>query len=283
MASSTHGGQRDDHPFRRRDTSGATIARTRRAALLIDRLAEIVCAAPRGALASGATAAALHGFDGFELTEPFHIAVPRQAFTHRLGVVIHSFRSFERIDGSTVDGIPTLSATRTLIDIAPTVDRQRLDIALSSALRDGLTSERFLSERIAAISRKGFVGPRVMLDVLNDPSPSRGGHSALERMFLDECALRRLDRPLTQQVLTRAAGRLVRVDCRFPNSSVVVELLGHRYHRTSMQLQRDSERINALLLAGLHPLQFTWLDLTQRCEAMFESITTALSRFPAAA
>jgi hypothetical protein len=51
---------------------------------------------------------------------------------------------------------------------------------------------------------------------------------------------------VTQQVLSRAGDHLVRVDCYFPGTNVVVELLGYRYHRTVARMSRDAARLNAL-------------------------------------
>jgi hypothetical protein len=53
----------------------------------------------------------------------------------------------------------------------------------------------------------------------------------------------------------------VRVDCHYPDTKVVVELLGYRFHRSSSQLRRDVERVNALLLNGYEPYQFTYGQL----------------------
>ena len=50
----------------------------------------------------------------------------------------------------------------------------------------------------------------------------------------------------------------MRVDCRFPGTNIVVELLGYRFHRTKAQLARDTERLNALILRGFAPFQFTY-------------------------
>lgn len=72
---------------------------------------------------------------------------------------------------------------------------------------------------------------------------------------------RRTASTITQQVLTRAGDKMVRVDCRYPGTNVVVELLGYRFHRSAAQIRRDVERANALLLAGLAPYQFTYEQL----------------------
>ena len=54
----------------------------------------------------------------------------------------------------------------------------------------------------------------------------------------------------------------MRVDCRFAGTPVVVELLGYRWHRTKDQMARDVERLNALVLDGFRPMQFTYDQVT---------------------
>ena len=102
-----------------------------------------------------------------------------------------------------------------------------------------------------ALRTKGRHGIPSLLDVLAGHEVTRGGHSWLEREYLRLLAAAGLPRPITQAVLARAGDRFVRVDCRFPGSAVVVELLGYRFHRTPLQMARDAERLNALVLAGL--------------------------------
>ena len=86
-----------------------------------------------------------------------------------------------------------------------------------------------------------------------------------------------LPAPLTQQVLSRTKDRLVRVDCYYAGTRVVVELLGYRWHRTTAQLRRDVERLNALVLDGFVPLQFTTAQLIEEPRTIFATIRAALS------
>ena len=86
-----------------------------------------------------------------------------------------------------------------------------------------------------------------------------------------------LPRPLTQQVLTRAGDRLVRVDCRFPGSPVIVELLGYRWHRTKAQMSRDAERQNALILDGFLPIQFTYDQVTLDPNGTIDTVRRTLA------
>jgi hypothetical protein len=113
--------------------------------------------------------------------------------------------------------------------------------------------------------------------VLEGNEITRGGHSWLERRFLvllDEAGL---PRPLTQAIVGQRKLRLIRVDCRFPGTNVVVELLGYRFHRTVMEMQNDTERMNRMILDGLHPLQCTYVDVASASPVMLASIREALS------
>jgi hypothetical protein len=226
---------------------------------------------------SGPTAASLHHFDGFKLARPFHVTVPRGRFLDRVGSRIHTTDELPPIDRETVLNLPAFSPTRTLIDLARMVDSVALTTALDGALRDGLTEEGLLVRRIYALRGRGRHGLPKLLDVIGGSEVTRGGHSWLEREFLRESARAGLPRPLTQQVLTKAKHQLVRVDCRYPGTSVVVELLGYRWHRTPDQLRRDTERMNALLLAGLVPLQFTTAQLIDDSPTVFATIRAALA------
>jgi hypothetical protein len=207
---------------------------------------------------AGPTAAALHGFDGFRLNKPFHLMLERDRNVRRIGVIIHTTTALPLIDRAHASGLPVLSAARTIIELARTASPEALARSLDSALRDGLISEDLLHRRICALRSRGRYGLPRLLEVLSGQEITRGGHSWLERHFLRLLFDAGLPRPVTQQVLTRARDRLVRVDCRFPGTNVVVELLGYRFHATRGQIRRDVERMNALIADGFAPYQFTY-------------------------
>ena len=225
---------------------------------------------------AGPTAAALHGFDGFELAPPFHLVVPRGRFVNRVGHVLHTSRRFEPIDRTPLAGLYVSSPTRTLIDLAASTDPLTLTTALDSALRDGGTSDDFLHRRIVALRGRGREGTAALLGVVAGREVTRGGHSWLEREFLTRIAEAGLPLPLTQQVLARRGDRLVRVDCHFPGTRVVVELLGYRFHSSPNQARVDAERMNALMLAGYQPYQFTYIEVVEHIEAVVATVTAAL-------
>jgi very-short-patch-repair endonuclease len=277
----TDGQRRGDSTFRRRDLSGVPVGRDPRPlSRQLDALSDLVDSITQPIWCFGPTAAALEGMDGFLLAPPFHLVTLHGHKLHRFGHHIHVTRVLDNIDRSTSLGFPTTSPTRTLIDLAATYPLEQVTAALDSALRDGGTSEDFAHRRIAALRTQGRAGPAQLLRALEGQEIARGGQSWLEREFLRLIHHHGFPRPDTQQVLARRSGRLVRVDVRFPGTNVVVELLGYRWHRSRMQMQIDSERVNALQLAGFVVLQFTYTHVVTAAPSMFVSLRSALSGVP---
>lgn len=207
---------------------------------------------------SGPTAAALHGFDGFSLRRPYHVILPRNRFVTRPGVRTHRSDTIDPIDRTHIGDLPVLSATRTMIDISSFSTSAQLAAALDSGIRDGLLSEDLLHRRVVALRSQGRYGLPLLAEVIAGFEVTRGGHSWLEREYLQLVESAGLPRPELQQVLSRAGDRLVRVDCRFPGTQIVVELLGYRFHRSRREMTRDAARANALLADGFQPYQFTY-------------------------
>jgi hypothetical protein len=208
--------------------------------------------------ASHQTAAAIHKFDGFTLRMPFHATVARGRNVQRAASHIHTTSTLPLADRSEVDGFRVTSPTRTIIDLAASTHPDALLAAIASAFRDGQSSEQFLHERILALRGSGRAGCRRLVNVLEGEEIRLGTPSWLERRYLELIASAGLPTPRTEVTLTRVRDRLVRVDCSFEGTDVIVELLGYRWHRTKEQMRRDAERLNQLLLDGFRGFQFTY-------------------------
>jgi hypothetical protein len=248
-----------------------TDARAELLALMIDIGGEV--------WASGPTAAALHGFDGFRLKPPFDVTILRDRNVRRLGHRIHSTTSIELIDRAVVQCLPCTSAARTLIDLARTESVERLTESYDSGLRDGKFSESLVHRRIVALRSSGRFGVPRLVAAIEGVEAIRGGHSWLEREYLRMLSQVGLPLPQTQAVLTRAGDKLVRVDFRFAQTPVVVEVLGYHSHRTRQHLQRDTQRLNALITDGFRPYQFTYVDVIERPDDVVHQTRLALAPF----
>ena len=223
------------------------------------------------------TAAALHGFDGWPLQPPYHLVVERGRNIARVGHVVHTSSSLPLLDRSSVEGIAVTSPTRTIIDLAADHDTTTLTTAIDSALRDRSTSEDFLFRELVRKRSRGRKGINRLLAVMAGADAAKGGQSWLEREFLRLGREAGLPAPVTQQVVGSRRQHLIRVDCRYPGTPVVVELLGYRFHRSVMQMQVDAERMNAMVLGGLVPLQFTYTDVVDDADRTIGTGRAALA------
>jgi hypothetical protein len=178
------------------------------------------------AVVSHRGAAALHQFDRFP-ADAVEFTVPRRARGAKLPYAVHTTTTLPRIDRVRVASFPCTSATRTIIDLA----RQRLTAtllgaAIDTAVRRGLSSPEVLMRRLAEMRGPGRWGAPLLDELLLDS----GGHTVLERKFLQLVRHAGLPRPRTQ-VLHRRDGRtFARVDFLFDDHGVVVEVSGRQGH-----------------------------------------------------
>lgn len=243
-----------------------------------DAAAHVLDVKPK-AWVSHDTAAALHKFDTFgEVDLPFHITLQRGSYTTRPNVVVHTSDELTLEDRVFVQGVPVTSPVRTIIDLARAERAPRLTAVIDGALRDRLITEELLLRRIAELRSQGRYGVPKLLAVIEGVEAVRGGHSWLERRYLQLTAAAGLPRPHTQRHLGRVDGRLIRVDCYYADSDIAVELLGYRWHRSRAQLRRDSERVNRLQLDGRLVLQFTYDQITLGPEVVLATVVEARTK-----
>ena len=210
-------------------------------------LAALVLDIGRDAIASGVTALALHEFEGVRLAPPFHVTTLRGRNIDRPPHHIHTTVELPVLDRTLVRGIAVMTPVRAVLDSARQLSSPKLTVVYDSGLRDRKYTEDMVHERIVQLRSSGRHGIPKLIEVIEGSETIRGGHSWLERRFLQICAHSRLPRPETQQVLANSKGKLIRVDFHFAGTNVVGEVLGYRWHRGDRkQLSRDVERINAL-------------------------------------
>jgi very-short-patch-repair endonuclease len=145
--------------------------------------------------------------------------------------------------------IPVTTPATTLVDLAAQLSPGALAAAVNEADKRDLIDAQELRTAIESMSRRpGLAALRDLLDrdtfLLTD--------SELERSFLRIVCRARLPPPLTQRVVNG-----YRVDFYWPDSRLVVETDGLRYHRTPAQQAGDLRREQAHTAAGLTTLRFT--------------------------
>ena len=94
---------------------------------------------------------------------------------------VHTTDMLKPIDFVEVDGFRAMSATRTIIDLAHArAHTARVEAAIDSAVRLGLSSPEVLADRLETLRGSGRWGCRLVEELIVDS----GGHTMLERRFL---------------------------------------------------------------------------------------------------
>lgn len=177
------------------------------------------------------------------------VSVPCHLRRRRQGIRVRRRTHLDDADVTQREGIPVTSPIRTLIDLAPRLNRAQLERAVNEAANLDLVSPDAL--RAALDERSGQRGVARLRHVL-DRRTFRLTDSRLEQLFLPLAERAGLSVPQTRLWLNG-----FRVDFYFAELGLVVEADSLRYHRTPAQQARDRLRDQAHMAAGLTPLRFT--------------------------
>ena len=227
-----------------------------------------VLACGTGALLSGRPAAHLVG-----LLKGVAPAPEVTAPTKRLieGVVTHRTRGASRPDATTWRGVPVTTVATTLVDLAAELKFDDLARACHEAgVRYGTTPadvEAVLARRPRA------AGAAKLRRILR--GDVRVTLSALERRFL--ALLRREDLPLPQT--NRPAGGR-RVDCRWPELRITVELDSYRYHSSRHAWEQDRRREREARARGDEFRRYTYGDVFEDPRLMLAELKALLPKRP---
>ena len=224
-------------------------------------IAATLAAGPQSLLA-GEAAASLWRM-GDRRTAPIELVVPQHVARRVAGVRVRRTR-LTIADRDVRQGIPVTSPARTLLDLAHTRSRDRLEAAINEADKRDLIDPEQL--RVAAGTFSGLPGAPQLRETL-DRHTFVLTDSALERRFLPIARRAGLPSPDRRRV------NGFRVDFFWDEVGLVVETDGLRYHRTPAQQARDLRRDQTHSAAGLVPLRFShgqviyeaaWIETTLR-------------------
>lgn len=226
-------------------------------------LAAVMAGGPH-AVASHRAAAWLWRLDGCPWRAP-ELSIPRTSRRRPTGAILHYSTDLTRALVTRVDAIPVTEPTRTLIDLAATIDPDGLETAFDSALRQGLTSPnraRTVLERLARSGRDGIGGFRSMLDARDDVDGVT--ESAFEVRLVQVLRRAGLPEPVRQVELFDAAGLIGRFDCAYPAAMVAIEADSVRHHTDRRRFEEDRRRRTRAEAIGWRVPTFTWAQLTHR-------------------
>lgn len=227
-----------------------------------------------GAVSSHRAAGGLRSLPGVP-AGAIEITVPRGRRLRRKGVRFHETMDLPSMDVASLDGIPTTTSTRTIIDLAAVLPQDRVEEALDDALRRGLTSVSRIRRRLDQLGTRA--GSRLMRELIE-----RRSHAGTVPQSVFETRMLRVLRraslpPPVCQYEVKDEGRVVAVvDFAYPDICLAIETDGYRWHSGRAQWERDLARRNALTSLGWRVIHVTWSDLERRPDQVVRTLQQAL-------
>ena len=217
-----------------------------------------------GAVLSGRSAAHLYGLIRGPAPTPEVTVVGKRRVR---GVRTRQARSLDKRDLTTFRGIPITTPARTLIDLAPDLVPYELARACHEAGVKYRTTPRQVNEALAR--RPNARGARKLRRILT--GDERITASKLERRFLGLLEEENLPLPLTN----KPAGTH-RVDCRWPQVPLTVELDSYTYHRSRHAWEQDRRREREAHARGDEFRRYTYGDVYEDATLMLNELRSLL-------
>ena len=157
-----------------------------------------------------------------------------------------------------VQGIPTASLERTLVDLSIGQDPAIVARWVDDAMRDHRLEVQATADVVEELSRPGRPRPRALMQALAQRSGGYDpGRSALESRALRAIAAAGLPAPVRQFPVRRPDGRWAYIDLAYPSKLAAIETDGWRWHGGRTSFDADRLRSNDLLRLGWSCIHFT--------------------------
>jgi very-short-patch-repair endonuclease len=229
------------------------------------------------AAASHETAATLWGLDGFSqgmvhIVSAHELHPPKHEWLR-----VHSEWDLQPKDFRRVDGIPTTSVERTLIDLAAVCTTRLWERALDHALVRRLTTAEKLSQRLRSIERRGRANIAELHVQVAKRCNGFQGDSTLESDYVRITRAAGLPTGRPQVVLRDSHGDyIVRADFFFPEHGIVVLCDGYQWHGGRRRFEQDLRIRNRLQDLGYRILHVTYDDVRMRPESIVSRLRSWL-------
>jgi very-short-patch-repair endonuclease len=228
--------------------------------------------AGKGAVVSHRGAAKLHGLrHGEALVE---ITVPKKMNSAH-GVKVHVDPAVAHLPKAHIDGLPVTLIARTIFDLCGVLSFAASTDTALDAVRSDRVDLPGLSRASDAFGKPGKRGTKAFRRILTERLALGVTDSVAEDIFL-ALANRRGYRFTYHHVVREAT---IRAELDFADlpGRLDIEIDGGKDHGNPVAQQRDRNRDAELVRRGWAVLRFTYWDLIQRPEWVFECIDDALA------
>jgi very-short-patch-repair endonuclease len=184
------------------------------------------------------------------------------------GVKTRRCRNMDPRDHATLKGIPITCVPRTLVDLAATLEHE----ALARACHEAGVRYRTTPAHVQAVldRRRQAPGSAKLRAVMT--GEAKVSLSKLESEFLRLLEAASLPLPETN----RPAGTK-RVDCRWPEHRLTVELDSYRFHNSRHAWEQDRRREREARARGDDFRRFTYGDVLEDSRAMLAELVRTLA------
>jgi hypothetical protein len=236
-----------------------------RAPTLEARYLAAVLACGEHALLSGTAAGHLLGLLRGPAPAP-EVTAPTQREVR--GLQTRRCRSLTTGDGMRWRGVPVTSVARTLVDLAAKLDED----AVARACHEAGVKHRTTPGQVELVlaRRPRSPGAGRLRQILR--GDTRVALSRLEARFLELLRAAGLPLPETNRI---AGGR--RVDCRWPERRLTVEVDGYRDHSSRHAWERDRRREREAYARGDRFRRFTFGDVFEHPEPLLAELRALLT------
>ncbi len=236
----------------------------------LERMMAAVLACGHGAALSHRGAAALRELVSLPGPEaPVEVSTPGRHPAPRPDVRVYRVGALTADEITVVDGIPTTTPARTILDLAAVLTVGDLERVVARAERMGLVRPDEVHAVLARHARRA--GTPALRTVLSRTGGAALTRSEAEALFLQLVRRARLPAPETN---VRLEG--FEVDFLWRRAHLVVEVDGFAFHTSPRMFERDRRRDRVLLTAGFNVMRVTLRDLTDEPEAVLVQVGQAL-------
>ncbi len=226
-----------------------------------DILAAVLRCGPE-ARAGGWTARALHGLEGFSLGAKRWVVIPPCTRVRGVRFIVQRTLVAPR-DEDVVSGVPTVSASRAIIDTATRTAGKRLRVAIDDARRRNLLSLRELMSLAGGMPK--YVGAAEIRRMFSSGALDQDGEA--ERWLAVGLAERGVFPLWSAQVLPG-----IFPDAAMPEASLILECDGGEHHTLLSDRAYDASRESLLRADGWEILRFSGTRLRRDLRGVVDQV-----------
>jgi len=222
----------------------------------------LVMSVPGLAAASHKTAAYMWDMSSIEPRHAEIVTIRHERIVRRHPQV-HESVDLEQRDVVVIDGIPTTTPVRTIVDLGATASTRYVEHCLDTALRLHMFDLEGVERLITRVARSGRNGIGTIRPLVEERLGwSSLTESPLEDLFRRLVSKSSLPMPVEQfEVFDRLGHKVCRVDFSYPSRMIVIELDSERWHMDAATFQLDRRKQNELQALGWMVFRFTWRQL----------------------